>query len=113
MRIPSNHCPRTLGRYTSRVPLLGGSNWGNSVRVEGFDAGPDTDTGSRFNEVGPGYFGTLDIPLLSGREFTVSDVGEAPKVAVVNEQFATKFNLGRDVVGKWMATGRPDGELDI
>ena len=97
----------------SRVPLLGGSNWGNSVRVEGFDAGPDTDTGSRFNEVGPGYFGTLDIPLLSGREFTVSDVGEAPKVAVVNEQFATKFNLGRDVVGKWMATGRPDGELDI
>ena len=105
--------PGVTGVTASRVPLLGGSNWGNSVRVEGFDAGPDTDTGSRFNEVGPGYFGTLGIPLLSGLEFTVSDVGEAPKVAVVNEQFATKFNLGRDAVGRWMATGGPDGELDI
>ena len=105
--------PGVTGVTASRVPLVGGSNWGNSVRVEGFDAGPDTDTGSRFNEVGPGYFGTVGIPLMSGREFTLSDVGDAPKVAVVNEQFATKFNLGTDAVGKWMATGGPDGELDI
>ena len=105
--------PGVTGVTASRVPLVDGSNWGNSVRVEGFDAGPDTDTGSRFNEVGPGYFGTVGIPLMSGREFTLSDVGDAPKVAVVNEQFATKFNLGRDAVGKWMATGGPEGELDI
>ena len=63
--------------------MLGGSNWGNIVRVEGFDAGPDT--GSRFNEVGPGYFGAVGIPFVSGREFTMSDVDDAPKVAVVNE----------------------------
>ena len=105
--------PGVTGVTAARGPLLAGSNWGNSVRVEGFDARPDTDTGSRFNEVGPGYFGTVGIPLMSGREFTFSDVDEAPKVAVVNEQFATKFNLGRDAVSKWMATGGPDGELDI
>ena len=105
--------PGVTGVTASRVPLLAGSNWGNSVRVEGFDAGPDTDTGSRFNEVGPGYFGTVGIPLMAGREFTLSDVDDAPKVAVVNEQFARKFDLGRDAVGKWMATGGPTGDLDI
>ena len=105
--------PGVTGVTASRVPLLGGSNWGNTVRVEGFDAGPDTDTGSRYNEVGPGYFGTIGIPLVSGREFTPSDVDEAPKVAVVNEQFARKFDLGRDAVGKWMGTGGREGELDV
>ena len=78
------------------MPLLGGSNWGNNVAVEGFKAGPDTDTNSRFNEVGPGYFSTLGIPLLAGREFTRADALGAPKVAIVNEAFAKKFNLGRD-----------------
>ena len=105
--------PGVTGVTASRVPLLAGSNWGSSVRVEGFDAGPDTDTGSRFNEVGPGYFRTVGIPLMAGREFTLSDVDDAPKVAVVNEQFARKFDLGRDAVGKWMATGGPTGDLDI
>ena len=105
--------PGVTGVTASRVPLLAGSNWGSRVRVEGFDAGPDTDTSSRYNEVGPGYFGTLGIPLMSGREFTPSDVDDAPKVAVVNEQFARKFELGRDAVGKWMATGGRDAELDI
>ena len=105
--------PGVTGVTASRVPLLAGSNWGNSVRVEGFDAGPDTDTNSRFNEVGPGYFGTVGISLISGREFAPSDVDDGPKVAVVNEQFARKFDLGRDAVGKWMATGGRDGDLDI
>ena len=45
------------------------------------------------------------MPLLAGREFTLADELDAPKVAIVNEQFAKKFDLGRDAVGKWMATG--------
>ncbi len=99
------------GVTASRVPLIAGSSWGNRVSVEGFEAGPDTDTGSRFNEVGAGFFGVLKIPILSGREFVASDVVGSAKVAVVNEAFARKFNLGRDVVGKWMHAGRGD-ELD-
>jgi putative ABC transport system permease protein len=84
----------------STVPLLSGSNWGNNVAVEGFRAGPDTDTNSRYNELAPGYFASLGIPLVAGRDFTRGDAPGAPKVAIVNEAFAKKFNLGREAVGK-------------
>ena len=62
--------------------------------------GPDTDMKSLYNKIGPAYFRTLGIPLISGREFTRSDAAGTPKVAIVNEAFAKKFNLGRDAVGK-------------
>ncbi len=96
----------------SLVPLLAGSNWGSSVLVEGFEADLDTDTNSRFNEIGPGYFRTLGIPLLAGREFTAADGAGAAPVAVVNQTFAAKFGLDRAAVGKRMAVGGSD-ELDI
>jgi predicted permease len=99
--------PGVTGVTAASVPLLAGNNWGNSVRVQGFEAGPDTDIGSRFNQVGPEYFKTLDIGLLAGRDFTVADERGRPKVAVVNETFAKKFGLGRDAVGKRMAVGGP------
>ncbi|PYR07485.1 MAG: multidrug ABC transporter substrate-binding protein [Acidobacteria bacterium] len=92
--------PGVNGVTSALVPLLGGSNWGNDVAVEGFPAGPDTDTNSRFNEVGPDYFRTLGVPLIAGREFRRADGAGAPKVAIVNEAFAKKFNLGRDAVGR-------------
>jgi predicted permease len=104
--------PGATSTSAGLVALLAGNNWGNNVRVEGFEAGPDTNTNSRFNAVGPAYFRTLGVGLISGREFTAADTLGAPKVAIVNEQFAQKFNLGRDAVGKRMRTGGP-GELDI
>jgi predicted permease len=96
--------PGVTAVSTSLVPALANSNWGNSVAVQGFKAGPDTDTNSRFNEIGPSYFRTMGIPLLTGREFAPADSLTAPKVAIVNEAFAKKFNLGRDVVGKRMGS---------
>ena len=104
--------PGVTAVTASRVPLLAGSNWGSSVNVEGFKKDPDTDDGSRFNEVGPAYFSTLGIPLMAGREFTPSEGLDAPKVAIVNEAFAKKFNLGRDAVGKRMGTGDKN-EMDM
>ena len=104
--------PGTRGVTASRVGLIAGNNWGNDVRVEGFDADPDTDSNSRYNAVGAGYFRTLEIPILRGREFDHRDTLEAPKVAVVNETFAKKFGLGANPVGKRMAIGS-NSELDI
>jgi predicted permease len=104
--------PGVTGVAIARVPLLAGNNWGNDVSVEGFERGPDTDAGSRYNEINPGYFRTLGVPLMAGREFAPSDVEKSPKVAIVNEAFTKKFNLGRDAVGKHMAQGNT-GPLDI
>ncbi len=105
--------PGVTGVTASMVPALAGSNWGTDVWVEGFPVEPDTDNNARFNEVGPGYFRTMGVTLLAGREFTAADAGEAPKVAVVNRKFAEKFGLDpRDTVGKLMSTDA-GSELDI
>ena len=97
--------PGVTAVTVSTVPILSGSNWGNDVAVQGFEAGPDTDSNSRFDEVGAGYFSAMGIPMMSGRDFTEADADGAQKVAVVNEEFARKFGLGRDAVGKMMGSG--------
>jgi len=98
--------PGVTAVSAAMVPVLAGSNWVTSVSVEGFEAGPDTDVNSRFNLIGAGYFRALGIPLLSGREFIPSDTFGTPRVAIVNEEFARKFNLGREAVGKRIETER-------
>jgi predicted permease len=98
--------PGVNGVAATRLRLLSGSNWGSSVVVQGFEAGPDTDVQSSVNQIGPGYFRTLGIPLVAGREFTRADNAGSPKVVIVNEAFVKKFNLGRETVGKRVGTGR-------
>jgi predicted permease len=105
--------PGVTSVAATMVPVLAGDNWGNSLAVEGFEAGPDTNTNASFNGVGPGYFKTMSIPLMSGREFTTADVFGAPKVAVVNQAFAKKFNLGPNPVGKRFSAGGQKGVFDI
>ncbi|HXT71078.1 MAG TPA: ABC transporter permease [Vicinamibacterales bacterium] len=104
--------PGVTGLGAGMVPLLSGSNWGTNVSVEGFPAGPDTDTHSMFNIVGSGFFKTVGVKLLAGRDFTESDMTGTPKVAIVNEAFAKKFNLGANPVGRHMQQGS-GGAMDI
>lgn len=99
--------PGVTSVTSAMIAVLAGNNWGTDVTVQGFQRGPDIDSNSRFNLIGPDYFKTLGIPLLAGREFTRQDAGDSPKVAIVNEAFVRKFNLGPDAVGKMMTD---DGE---
>ena len=85
---------------------------GTDVVVEGWGAQPDADRRTLFNRIGAGYFRTLGIPVLAGRTLTPVDAHAAPRVAVVNEAFARKFGLGRDVVGRRVGRGGPDVEPD-
>jgi predicted permease len=105
--------PGVTSVVATMVPVLAGDNWGNSLAVEGFEAGPDTNTNASFNAVGPGYFKTMGIPLMMGREFTRADAIGAPKVAIVNQAFVKKFSLGNPL-GKRIGVGGGAGsKLDI
>ena len=105
--------PGATGIAMARVALLAGNNSGSSVSVEGFARGPDIDNDSNYNEINPGYFRTLGVPLIAGREFTAADSETASKVVIVNEAFAKKFNLGRDAVGKHMSRGAAKLDIEI
>jgi predicted permease len=98
--------PGVTGVTASTIGILAGNNSGNDVAVQGFEAGPDTNVNTRVNQVGPGYFSAMGVPLIAGREFTAADVVSSQKVAIVNEEFVKKFKLGRDAVGKMMGAGR-------
>jgi predicted permease len=105
--------PGVSGVTAASIPVLAGSSSGTGVTVEGFATTPDTDITAGYNEVGPGFFRTMGTTMLSGREFSETDVLGRPKVAIVNEAFARKFNLGTNPVGKMMATGGREQPLDM
>jgi predicted permease len=105
--------PGATGVALARVALLASNNSGTSVAVEGFARGPDIDNDASYNEISPSYFRTLGVPLLAGREFTAADSETASKVAIVNEAFAKKFNLGRDAIGKHMSRGAAKLDIEI
>jgi macrolide transport system ATP-binding/permease protein len=70
------------------------------ILVDGYQTAPDEQPTAEYNEVGPGYFATVGIPLVSGREIARTDTETAPLVAVVNETMAAKYWHGEDPVGK-------------
>jgi predicted permease len=62
-----------------------------------------------YNMVTPGYFDTLQIPLLRGRRFTDADSEKAPAVAIINQNMAAKFWPNEDALGKRFGTKGPTG----
>ena len=84
------------------VPLLSGNNNNNSLKVQGYDCGPDVDCNSASNEVGASYFATFNVAMVSGREFTAADQLGSQAIAIVNEAFVKKFGWGRDALGKFI-----------
>ena len=67
--------------------------------MEGYAAKADNDRGSALDVVGPGYFSTLGIPVVLGREILESDHAGAPRVCVINEAFARRFFDRRNPIG--------------
>jgi predicted permease len=103
--------PGVTAVTSSTTPLLTDTVRVTEVFVEGFDAGPDADRHTRYDEIGAEYFRTLGVPLVSGREFMPADSGSAARVAIVNQAFARKFGLGPRAVGARMS--RDTSALDI
>jgi len=93
----------------SDAPLTGSSRCAK-VAIE--DYLPPDDPGKRVllgdTVVTAGYFKTMGIPLLSGRDFTEQDNANAPGVVIVNEHLATRYWPGESALGKRLKFGPRD-----
>jgi predicted permease len=94
---------------TQNVPL-GGDFDSVAFAPDGFQMPRDRETfSSLMDTVDEGYFETMRIPILRGRGFLASDTADAPRVAVVNEQFAKHYWPNADAVGKHIRLDSHDG----
>ncbi|BDC49047.1 hypothetical protein F183_A13630 [Bryobacterales bacterium F-183] len=84
----------------SNAGMFLGSDSSDEIQVEGFTpSGSEDDSGSRYDHIGPGFFSTLGIPIVLGREINASDRAGSKPVCVINEAFAKRFFAGRNPLG--------------
>ncbi|MGH9430707.1 MAG: ABC transporter permease [Terriglobia bacterium] len=87
---------------TTRLPLNNGSS-ARGIQIEGHSYSGDAQDESvvpNYSVASPGFFKTLQIPLVEGRDFTARDDAQAPGVFIINHTMARAFWPGRDPVGK-------------
>jgi predicted permease len=70
------------------------------VQVEGYVPRPHESMEIDWARVGPHYFRTLRTPLVAGRDLTLQDNAKSQWVAIVNEEFATRYWPGQEAIGK-------------
>src|SRR5262249_5157448 len=87
--------------------------WVTGITIDGYQSRPGQDTSVTAKNVEPGFFETMGIPLLLGRDFAASDGPGAPKVAVINETLARSFWGNENPIGKRIGveSAKPDSEI--
>lgn len=108
---------RSVGLASLRI--LDGDDWESSMTIEGYAAKQGESPLPYMNSVGPNYFGTLQIPIVAGRDFTIRDVEEIkhgpdaddwePRVVIINQRFAKKYFSGRNPIGLHVGFGSDVG----
>ncbi len=80
---------------------LAGDEWGLSFHIPGRPPEPPgKELIATYRVVFPGYFRTMSIPVLRGRDVTEADNLQAPGVVVINNYFARRYWPGEDAIGK-------------
>lgn len=98
---------------TDSLPMSGGINVLAFQPDTRGELPPPEQPITNYVSAGPGYFGTLGIPVLRGREFTAQDLVENPRVIVINEAMARREFPGGDPIGHRFSFGpRDDGQPD-
>jgi predicted permease len=78
------------------------------MTVEGYQPGEDEDMNVGQNWIGQGYFSTMGIALLTGREFEASDTASSSKVAIINEAMVRRYFENRNPIGARFTFGSGD-----
>jgi predicted permease len=106
--------PGVKAAALASVPILAGNEWDSSTAVEGYQFKDGEDMQAFMNALSPGYFETMNIPIVDGRDFRNSDARKESTVAIVNRRFADFFFPGRSAVGKRIGSGGgPGTKLNI
>jgi predicted permease len=89
----------TAVSYDDSVPLgFHGGNWEN-LEVEGYVPAPNENMKIYRDLISPGYFDSMKIPLIEGRDFDWHDDSKSPLVMIVNQEFARRFLPNHSVIG--------------
>jgi predicted permease len=96
------------------MPVMEGDEWDQWVTIEGYSPKTGELPDPHMNFLSPGYFKTMEIPLLAGRDFRISDTLTAPPICIVNEAFAKKYFGKTNAVGHKVGMGiDPGTKTDI
>ena len=109
---------QSVGLASMRI--LENDEWDSSVTVEGYSpAKPEDRAEPYMNQISPGYFATLGVPIVAGRDFQLTDNREVkkgpeeddwtPTTVMINEKFAKKFFPGRNPIGMHIGFGSDPG----
>jgi predicted permease len=102
------------------IGILEDNEWDMGVNVEGYTAKPGEAMNPQFNAVSPGYFATLGVPLLEGRDFrerdntTIRHAGipfPVPSVIIINETVAKRYFGNHSAIGRHMGIGTQPGDI--
>ncbi len=111
-----NATPGVSSASGAFVGLMGGGGWGMGLTIEGYHPESGDSPASLCNAVSPGFFKTLEIPVVAGREFDWSDdrskaepTGWPYAAAVVNQTFAERYFEGKDPIGRHVGLGDDPG----
>jgi predicted permease len=96
----------------AEIQVLSNSGRSGNVTVEGYRAKEDENTNANQNPISPGYFRTLGIPLIAGREFDERDDIGSAKAVIVNQSFAKRFFGDQSPIGRHMTFGAGNVKLD-
>jgi predicted permease len=111
-----NATPGVESASLAVVPVLRGWEWDSTVTVEGHQAKQGEDMNPHVNILAPGYFNTMGIKLLAGRDFDERDSKTSGKKVLINDKMAKMYFPGRDAVGRHIGWGGDPGtktEIEI
>jgi predicted permease len=114
---------QSVGLASMRI--MENNEWDSSMTAEGYTAAKPEDRAQPYmNQIGPGYFATLGVPIVMGRDFRLTDNREAqrparadeadderwtPTAVIINEKFARKYFAGRNPIGMHVGFGSDPG----
>ena len=112
--------PGVQSASLASIGMLEGNEWDMPVTVEGYTAKPGEETNPQCNAVSPGYFATIGVPVLEGRDFderdstTIQHPGipfPIPNVVIVNEKLARRYFGSHSAIGHHIGIGNEPGDI--